>query len=193
MPSLVLATTNRGKLRELEGLLGPGWELLSALDFPELPPVPETADTFAGNAALKAHAYATALGRWTLADDSGLCVDALGGRPGVHSSRYGSTDEGRISRLLAELEGVPRAERTARFRCVLCLAGPGGVERYAEGACEGWIGFAHRGAHGFGYDPVFELGGGRTLAELAESEKAACSHRGVALRAMLPELHALLR
>jgi XTP/dITP diphosphohydrolase len=191
MPSLVLATTNRGKLRELAGLLGPGWELRSALDYPELPEVEETADSFAGNAALKAEAYARALGRWVLADDSGLCVDALGGRPGVQSARYGPTDAARIARLLGELEGVPEARRTARFRCVLCLAGPAGEAHFAEGTCEGWIGQAPRGAHGFGYDPIFELGGGRTLAELAEAEKAARSHRGAALRAMLPTLLAL--
>ena len=193
MRSLVVATTNRGKVRELALLLGPSWQLLTALDFPHLPEVVEDRDTFRGNAALKAHAFARALGRWTLADDSGLCVDALGGRPGVQSARYAATDAKRMARLLAELEGVPDARRTARFECALCLAGPSGEERFTEGRCEGWIGHAPRGSHGFGYDPLFEVGGGRTLAELEEAEKAARSHRGAAFRAMVPELERLVR
>jgi XTP/dITP diphosphohydrolase len=188
MSTLVVATTNRGKVRELAGLLGPSWTLRSGLDLGHLPEVVEDADSFQGNAALKAHAFARALGQWALADDSGLCVDALGGRPGVLSSRYAATDEARVRRLLEELQGVPDAQRTARFRCALCLAGPAGDEVFTQGVCEGWIGHAPRGLHGFGYDPVFEVGGGVTLAELDEADKAAISHRGAALRAMLPQL-----
>ncbi len=191
--TLVVATSNRGKVRELEGLMGAGWTLRTALDFPHLPEVAEDAPTFEGNAALKAHAFARALGCWALADDSGLCVDALGGRPGVLSSRYAPTDAARMARLLEELKGVPDQRRTARFECALCLAGPSGEECFTRGTCEGWIGHAPRGAHGFGYDPLFEVGGGRTLAELSPEEKAACSHRGKALRAMVSELERLVR
>jgi len=193
MRSLVFATTNRGKARELAVLLGPSWELLTGLDFPGLPEVVEDADTFRGNAALKAHAFARALGRWALADDSGLCVDALQGRPGVRSARYGPSDAARMARLLGELEGVPDARRTAHFECALCLVGPDGQAHFTEGRCEGWIGHAPRGHHGFGYDPLFEVGGGRTLAQLTEEEKAARSHRGAAFRALVPELERLVR
>jgi XTP/dITP diphosphohydrolase len=156
----------------------------SAKDFPQVPEVDEDRDTFEGNASKKAHTFSQATGGWALADDSGLEVDALGGRPGVWSARYAPTEPERIEKLLAELKGVPDARRTARFRCVLCLAFPDGSERLTSGTCEGSIGYAPRGTHGFGYDPIFELPGGKTMSELTRDEKAALSHRGHAFRAM---------
>jgi len=156
----------------------------SAKDFPSIPEVDEDRNTFEGNAAKKAHTFAKATGQWALADDSGLEVDALDGRPGVFSARYAPTEPERIQKLLGELTGVPDEKRTARFRCVLCLAFPDGAERFTSGTCEGRIGHGPRGTNGFGYDPVFELPGGKTMAELTRDEKSALSHRGHAFRLM---------
>ncbi|MDP1821951.1 MAG: RdgB/HAM1 family non-canonical purine NTP pyrophosphatase [Archangium sp.] len=191
MPSVVFASSNEGKIKELQALLGDGWVVRSAKDFPEIPEVDEDRDSFAGNAAKKAHAFARATGLWALADDSGLVVDALDGRPGVYSARYAPTEAERIDKLLGELKDVPPQRRTARFRCVLCLAAPSGEEHFTTGTCEGSIGFARKGEHGFGYDPVFVLPGGRTMSELTRDEKSALSHRGHAFRAMLPRLRGL--
>lgn len=191
MASLVFASSNAGKVAELQGLLGASWVVQSAKDFPHIPEVDEDQPTFEGNSQKKAVTFAKATGRWALADDSGLVVDALGGRPGVHSARYAPTEAERIDKLLKELERVPEERRTARFQCVLCLATPEGEVRFAKGTCEGWIGYAPRGQHGFGYDPVFELPGGKTLAELTREQKAGLSHRGHAFRALLPLLDAL--
>ena len=188
MQTLIFATSNKGKLAELRALLGEGWVVKSASDFPHLPEVEEDRDTFEGNAAKKAHAFAEALGLWALADDSGLCVDALDGRPGVYSARYADGDDARISRLLKELEGTPEAARTGRFVCSMCLAGPAGQERFSRGLCEGRIGFEKRGSNGFGYDPIFYLPDGRTLAEYSRDEKSAISHRGAAFRQILPAI-----
>lgn len=186
MRQLVFASSNAGKIKELEALLGQGWSVKSAKDFPEIPEVVEDAETFEGNAAKKARAFAKATGLWALADDSGLVVDALGGRPGVYSARYAATESQRIDKLLAELKEVPAQRRTARFVCVLCLASPTGEERFTRGSCEGAIAFERKGAHGFGYDPVFQLPTGKTMSELTGDEKSALSHRGHAFRAMLP-------
>lgn len=191
MKTLVFASSNKGKIAELQALLGDAWLVKSAKDFPSIPEVDEDRDTFEGNAAKKAHAFAKATGLWALADDSGLEVDALGGRPGVFSARYAPTEPERIAKLLGELEGVPPARRTARFRCVLCLAFPDGAERFTTGTCEGAIGFEKMGSNGFGYDPVFVLTTGKTMAELTRDEKSALSHRGHAFRAMLPVLQQL--
>lgn len=188
MPSVVFASSNAGKIKELQALLGAGWVVKSAKDFPEIPEVDEDRDTFAGNSAKKAHTFAKATGLWALADDSGLVVDALDGRPGVWSARYAPTEAERIDKLLGELKGVPPDRRTARFMCVLCLASPRGEEHFTTGTCEGSIGFERRGEHGFGYDPVFVLPGGKTMSELTRDEKSALSHRGQAFRAMLPQL-----
>lgn len=186
---IVFASSNRGKADEVRALLGSSWVVKTAADFPHLPEVDEDRDTFEGNASKKAHAFARALKHWALADDSGLCVDALGGRPGVHSARYAPTDGERITRLLKELEGV--ASRSARFECALCLAGPDGQEHLTRGRCEGGIGFVPRGTHGFGYDPIFLMPDGRTLAELSRDEKSAVSHRGAAFRQMAAHLERL--
>lgn len=191
--SLVFATTNQGKLSELRALLGPSWIVKSAADFPHLPEVEEDRDTFEGNAAKKAHAFAQALGLWALADDSGLCVDALHGGPGVFSARYGVSDDARIARLLGELLLVSDAERTARFVCAMALAGPHGEERATRGACEGRIGHQPMGTNGFGYDPIFYLANGRSMAELSKDEKSAISHRGAAFRLIVPQIEALVR
>lgn len=195
---LVLATRSAGKKHELADLLrGTGLALATLDDFPEAVEPQETGETFEANALLKARAAAEATGQWALADDSGLCVDALGGRPGVRSARYAAgSDEARWQKLLGELEGVAAEQRTARFVCVVALAGPGGQAHSAQGVCEGRIAFAPRGAHGFGYDPVFEVASdaaGRTMAELPVAEKRAVSHRGRAFAALRPQLLRLPR
>jgi len=196
MRTLVFASSNAGKIAELKALLGDAWLVKSAADFPSIPEVDEDRDTFEGNAAKKAHTFAKATGAWALADDSGLEVDALGGRPGVYSARYAPTVEERNQKLLGELQGVADPQRTARFRCVLCLAFPDGSERLTSGVCEGRIGHAPKGTHGFGYDPIFVLPSGKTMAELTRDEKSALSHRGAAFRqmkAVLEELPLLFR
>ena len=186
MKTLVLATTHQGKLAELRDLLGAGWAVKSPADFHSVPEVEETATTFAGNAELKARALCAATGELSVGDDSGLCVDALQGRPGVYSARYAPTELARIEKLVAELEGA--TDRSARFECALCAVWPDGRVERATGVCEGRIGLAPRGQGGFGYDPIFELPDGRTLAELSRAEKAIASHRGAAFRALVTRL-----
>jgi XTP/dITP diphosphohydrolase len=197
MAKLCLGTTNSGKQREFLELLAdwPGeivlpQELGLALD------VAETGATFAEIAAQKARAYARAAGMPTLADDSGLEVDALGGAPGIHTARYagpGASDEDRYRKLLAELGDTPPQERTARFRCAVAIAGPDGTVRIAEGTCEGRIAVQPCGEHGFGYDPVFLLPERQqTMAELPAEIKNRISHRARALHAARPFLDALL-
>ena len=172
---IVLATRNPGKLREFREL----WPEVSAV--PDLPPVEETGATFAENALLKARAAAAHAGCRALGEDSGLVVDALDGRPGVFSARYGGND-----RLLEEMRQVPDGMRTARYVAALVLVdAAGAVLAEAEGACEGAIARAPRGTGGFGYDPIFMLPDGRTMAELPSEEKNAISHRGRAVRALL--------
>ncbi|QIA27989.1 XTP/dITP diphosphatase [Thermaerobacter sp. PB12/4term] len=196
---LVLATHNPGKVRELEELLEAAGLPIQVLTLDQVGPVhlpEETGSTFLENARLKAEAVARQAGLPALADDSGLCVDALGGRPGVHSARFagpGASDAANNARLLAELAGVPAARRTARFRCVVVLALPGGRWTWAEGEAPGRILEAPRGQGGFGYDPLFysdELG--MTFAEAGTGAKNRVSHRSRALRALLPALRAWL-
>jgi XTP/dITP diphosphohydrolase len=192
-PRLLFATTNAGKLKELRGLMGDAVEVVSLKDLPPVPEPVEDGETFEANAEKKARAYAQATGLPSLADDSGLCVDALGGRPGVHSARYAPGDDrARYEKLLGELSGVPEERRTASFRCALCLALPGGKSYIEVGRCEGRILNGPKGAHGFGYDPVFFIPAlGKTMAELTSEEKAGVSHRGEAFRKMRPVLLAL--
>ena len=192
---LVVATRNRGKLAELRSLLGAhrGLELLCLSDLPPLPEVVEDGDTFLANAQKKAREVALATRLPTLADDSGLLVDALDGAPGVHSARFAgeqASDDENNTRLLELLANVPTEDRRARFRCVLALATPDGtLGPHTEGECEGRIVREPRGAHGFGYDPLFEVEGlGRTMAELSSAEKDDLSHRAVATRRMKDEL-----
>ena len=193
---VVVATGNRGKLRELAALLVPlGVELVPQSDFGIEPP-PETGATFLENALIKARHAARITQLPAIADDSGLEVDALGGTPGVHSARFAgesASDAENSEKLLGALASVPHEKRTARYRAVIVfVSGPNDLmPLIGEGAWEGHIGLSPRGAGGFGYDPVFEdLGSGRSAAELAPAEKHARSHRGAALRAVLAQLRA---
>jgi XTP/dITP diphosphohydrolase len=181
-PVLLLATGNRGKVREYRALLrGIPFTIKTPDEMGVAVGVEETGDTFEENATLKATALAAATGRLALADDSGLEVDALGGEPGPRSHRYageGASDADRINFLLEKLKDVPPGQRAARFRCVIAIAAPGGKVTLCSGECRGVIIAAPRGGHGFGYDPVFfipELG--RTMAELTPAEKNRVSHR----------------
>lgn len=194
---LLLATNNSKKLKEIRATLGDDFtgRLLCAADFPELQEPEETGITFAENARLKADYYCTETGLITLADDSGLVVDAMGGRPGVHSARYAPSDSERIEKLLTELKDIEPENRTARFVCALCVAIPGGGIYIEEhGTMEGAIAAEPAGTNGFGYDPVFLVAGrGITLAELDPELKNSISHRGVAMKklraALLNALH----
>lgn len=188
---LIFATTNVGKLAELKALVGDRIQVLSANDV-GLAPVDEDADSFAGNAVKKAESATRATGLWALADDSGLCVEALGGRPGVHSARYGRDDGERMGRILQELEATDPALRVATFECALALCGPGVATVVERGTCTGRIALAPRGTQGFGYDPIFECTpDGRTFAELSRDEKAKYSHRGQAFAQMQRHLQRL--
>lgn len=189
---LVLASQNKKKLRELQQLMaGTGIEVESLpADAPE---VEETGTTFEENALLKARAGAALTGKPALADDSGLVVDALNGEPGVRSARWVSgTDEDRYRALLARLEGVPEAQRTARFVSVIAVVTPDGREEIVRGECEGRIGTAPSGTGGFGYDPVFYFADGRSMAELSAEEKNQISHRARALALITPRLPKIL-
>jgi XTP/dITP diphosphohydrolase len=185
---LLVATSNRGKVRELAEALG-GLPL-EVVDLDEAgagatPPPDETGATFEENALLKARYYYEATGLLTVADDSGLEVDILGGRPGLHSARYADTDGERIARLLTELEGVPSSERTARFVCALALVGENLAEVFT-GTCAGTIRHTPSGSNGFGFDPVFVPDGDtRSFAEMAPEAKRAVSHRGRAIHALV--------
>lgn len=196
MSRLLFATRNRGKLAELRALVAPHGIEVDSLDDVDAPgEVEEDGETFTANAEKKARAALAATGLPALADDSGLEVDALDGAPGVRSARYagpGQDDAANNAKLLAALAGVPDARRTARFRCALAFVDGAGTLTVAEGTLEGRIGHAPRGAGGFGYDPLFLLPDGRTLAELSAAEKNAISHRGQALRKMAPHLVARL-
>jgi XTP/dITP diphosphohydrolase len=188
---LVLATNNPHKVEELRAILAPlgAVELRDLSDYPEFPAAEETADSFEGNARLKAVACAGFTGHLSLADDSGLVVDALGGRPGVLSARYGPTAEARNRRVLEELVDRPPAERAARFVAVAALAWPDGRAVLRRGECHGRIADAPLGAGGFGYDPIFLLTEfGMTMAEIGEERKNRISHRARALQAILPDL-----
>ena len=183
---VVIATRNAGKLREIQAILAPlGLRILSLRDFPEIPEIVEDGNTFEENALKKAIAVALQTGRTAMADDSGLAVDALQGRPGVFSSRYAgekATDADRCRKLLEEMAGIPPGKRGAVFICVMAVASPGGKTEVVKGECRGEIALAPRGSHGFGYDPVFFLPEfGKTMAELAPEVKNQISHRARAL------------
>jgi XTP/dITP diphosphohydrolase len=180
---LLLATTSRHKLVELQQIFaGLPVSLVTASDVGLDLEVDETGSTFEENAVLKARAFAQESGLPSLADDSGLEIDALGGEPGVRSKRYAgpdASDADRIALVLRRLEGVPDERRTARFRCAMALATPDALVGTVWGACAGRIGHAPRGRNGFGYDPIFFLPDlGRTMAELTSDQKNAISHRG---------------
>ena len=197
MRTLLVATHNQGKIREYRELLANLPISVTWLDQEGITlEVEETGKTFIENACLKAEQYASLSGLWTWADDSGLEVDALGGQPGVYSARYGGpglSDRERYLRLLAALREIPDAPRTARFRCVVAIAAPGGPIYTAEGAVEGVIVDEPRGELGFGYDPVFFVPDqGRTMAELPPGVKNRISHRGLASAGAARLLAALL-
>jgi len=198
LPRLVLATRNAHKVEEMRALLADVPVEMVGMDaYPEVPMPEETGETFAENARLKASGIARATGQWALADDSGIAVDALGGRPGVYSARWAGPGSGAkewIEKTLAELSGVPDERRTARYVCVFALAAPdGAIAAEAEGTMEGRIAHAPRGANGFGYDPIFLAGPdfARTAAELTPEEKNSRSHRGGAARYLAPRLRDL--
>jgi XTP/dITP diphosphohydrolase len=193
---LLVATGNAGKLREIGALLAPhGIQTLGLSSLPHAVEIVEDGETFAENARKKALALHRATGLAVLADDSGLAVTALGGRPGVHSARYagpGAADADNNAKLLQELAGVPDEARAAAFLCAMILIAPDGTQHTAEGRLEGRMLREPRGAEGFGYDPIFQPEGeARTLAEIPLAEKNTMSHRFRALRAILPEILSL--
>ena len=199
---LVVATTNPGKIAEIRAMLDLDVECTSLSDFPRIQKIKEDGATFAENARKKAVGYAKATGLWTLADDSGLVVDALSGAPGVNSARFSGqrssdrrlTDIRNMEKLLKLLEGVPEQKRTARFVCCLCLASEEKVLIETEAVLEGLITERPRGENGFGYDPIFFVPGlQKTVAELSSAEKNAISHRGNAIRQLRPPLQELLQ
>jgi XTP/dITP diphosphohydrolase len=198
MQKLLVATHNQGKLREYRELLADLPLQVTSLAVEGISQdVEETGATFAENAILKARSYAELTGLWTWSDDSGLEVDALGGRPGVYSARYGGpglSDRDRCERLLAELQEIPQAEWSARFRCVVAIALPGGEVYTTEAAVEGEITDRPRGDGGFGYDPLFYMPAlSATMAELSPQLKNEISHRGQASRAAKELLYNLLK
>lgn len=190
---ILLATTNKGKIRELEELLkNTDIAIMSLSDLPDYIEVAETGKTFAENAFIKARAVCALSQIVTLADDSGLEVDALDGAPGVYSARYAGepkSDQRNIDKLLKDLEGIPEEKRSARFRCCLAVVCPDGREYVTEGSVEGRILFAEKGNDGFGYDPVFYLPDmGKTMAELSLDQKNELSHRAKAFAKAVPIL-----
>ncbi|MEW6349568.1 MAG: XTP/dITP diphosphatase [Thermodesulfobacteriota bacterium] len=185
--TILIATANQGKVWEIRDLVRDlPVSFLSLADIPDVPDVVEDADSFEGNALKKARTIASATSMVTLADDSGLCVDALGGAPGVFSARYGGpglSDEAKCLRILQEMRDIPDDLRTARFVCVVALVSPHGESVIVRGACEGRITRTLVGAQGFGYDPIFFYEpAGLTFAEMDMQAKNAVSHRGEALR-----------
>ncbi|MDT0322006.1 RdgB/HAM1 family non-canonical purine NTP pyrophosphatase [Streptomyces millisiae] len=195
MERLVLATRNAHKVTELRAILGAAGvttELVGADAFPEVEDVKETGVTFAENALLKARALVEATGLAAVADDSGLCVDVLGGAPGIFSARWAGRhgdDRANLELLLAQLADVPDEHRGAHFACAAALVLPDGTERVTEGRLSGTLRRAPAGDGGFGYDPILQPAGeSRTCGELSPAEKNAISHRGRAFRALAAEL-----
>lgn len=195
---VVLATRNQHKVAELRRILASAnidVELVGTDEFPDLPDVPETGSTFAANALLKAHDVAQRTGCIAIADDSGLCVDALNGMPGILSARWAGShgdDAANLALVLTQITDVPSQRRGAAFHCAAAVATPEGDERVVEGVLTGSLADAPRGENGFGYDPIFvPTGYVLTTAELTPQEKDAISHRGQAFRALVPLLRDL--
>lgn len=187
MRSLLVATTNAGKLREIRALMSDApVDLLSLADLPPIEEPEESGATFEENARLKALYYESHTGLWTVAEDSGLVIDALGGEPGVLSARFlhpGASYHERFAEIFRRLDAAPRQPRTARFVAALACVSRGDVVYETTGVVEGEIAEAQRGSGGFGYDPIFVYPPyGRTLAEVSEPEKVAVAHRGIAFR-----------
>ena len=195
---LIVATRNRGKIREIrEALRELGLRIYSLSDFTDVPEIEEDGKSFTENALKKARFYSKVFGKLTLADDSGLEVDSLKGLPGIYSARYAGKEastRGNNQKLLNEMEGISLSKRGARFKCVIAMVSPDGREAIAEGSCKGRIGFKEKGRRGFGYDPLFILPKyGKTMAELSLEEKNKISHRGKALRKMRKLIVAFMR
>jgi len=205
---ILVATTNPGKIAEIRSMLDFDVEWLGLSDFPSINEIKEDGLTFAENARKKAIGYAEQTGLWTIADDSGLVIDALNGAPGVNSARFSGAkeksevgavreppliDHRNMAKVLKLLEGVPKEKRTARFVCCLCLASPEKVLAETEGKLEGFIAEREVGENGFGYDPIFFVPKlNRTVAQLTREEKNAVSHRGSAIRELKHFLEQLL-
>lgn len=198
MKTVIIATKNKGKAKEFESLFAAkGYEVKTLLDVQGSPDVEETGTTFEENAILKAEAISKLYDQVVIADDSGLIVDALDGRPGVYSARYAGedkSDEANTSKVLRELEGVPTEKRTARFYCALAVASPNQDTVTVSGAMEGLITEQPVGENGFGYDPIFFVQEvAKTTAELSKEEKNKISHRAHALKALEGKLAAFLK
>ena len=198
---ILVATTNPGKFAEIKAMLGGDINWLSLADFEDINEIEEDGATFAENAHKKATGYAKATGLWTIADDSGLVIDALNGAPGVKSARFsGEKDANRtlldhknMAKVLKLLESVPKGERKARFVCCLCLASPEEILIQTDGKLEGFIAEKEIGENGFGYDPIFFVPSlNKTVAQLTTKEKNEISHRGNAIRKLKPLLKKLL-
>ena len=204
MRKLVLATQNNGKIKEFERLLAEfvsDVQVLGLRDFPDMPDIAETGESFIENSLLKARGICEFTQLPTLADDSGLCIDYLNGDPGIYSARWSGVhgdDAANISKVLLQLEGVPQSERSAQFVCEVALVFPvghlpQGRELIESGKLSGFITLSPRGTAGFGYDPIFQpIGSELTLGEFAHGEKDKISHRGIAMRAIAPRILELL-
>jgi XTP/dITP diphosphohydrolase len=201
---ILVATTNPGKIVELRSCLISRLKLFSLTDFDEIEEIIEDGRTFAENARKKASGYARATGCWTIADDSGLVIDELGGAPGVNSARFSGEkykvkdktliDHQNIAKVLELLKNVPKEKRTAKFVCSLCLASPEKILLETQGTLEGLITDKEIGTNGFGYDPIFYVPDlKKTVAQLTPDEKNSISHRGKAIRKLTPLIEKLLR
>ncbi|SER88854.1 XTP/dITP diphosphatase [Psychrobacillus sp. OK032] len=197
MNKIIIATKNKGKAKDYEALFGPlGYEVLTLHDVADDMDVEETGSTFEENALLKATALANHLQTMVIADDSGLEIDALDGRPGIYSARYAGeekSDEANIDKVLEELKDVKESERSARFVCAIAVASPTSEPFTVRGTCEGIIASERKGTNGFGYDPIFFVPAeNKMMAELTAEEKGAISHRGNALQLLATNLDDLV-
>ncbi len=195
MKEAIIATHNPGKVKEFKEILEPrGYEVKSLAEIGFTEEIEETGHTFEENAILKAEAVAKAVNKMVIADDSGLSVDNLGGRPGVYSARYAGEqkdDQANINKVLSELKGIEKEQRTARFRCALAVSIPGEETKTVEGHVEGYIAEEPKGEYGFGYDPIFIVKDkDKTMAELTSDEKNKISHRADALKKLSKLLEA---
>ncbi|MDQ0244658.1 XTP/dITP diphosphohydrolase [Bacillus fengqiuensis] len=193
---VIIATKNQGKAKEFESLFSSkGVAVKTLLDFPEAIDVEETGKTFRENAVLKAEEISRQFNKIVIADDSGLCIDVLNGKPGVYSARYAGSeksDEANMEKVLEKMKGIPLPERTAHFHCALAVAVPGQETIVVEGACEGLITEEKKGGNGFGYDPIFYVPSlQRTMAQLEKEEKNKISHRANALKRLGPVIEKL--
>lgn len=195
MKEAIIATHNPGKVKEFKEILEPrGYDVKSLAEIGFTEEIEETGHTFEENAILKAEAVAKAVNKMVIADDSGLSIDNLGGRPGVYSARYAGEqkdDQANIEKVLSELKGIEKEQRTARFRCALAVSIPGEETKTVEGQVEGYIAEEPRGEYGFGYDPIFIVKDkDKTMAELTSDEKNKISHRADALKKLSKLLEA---